>query len=74
MAWVLRFSHQLMRSLQLRTRKGKIVLLGLINYAYDRRTTKHEALWYSHHVQYNKVKVRDVSKEEGGDKCIRINN
>ena len=51
---------------------GRIVLIGLGNSAYDRRTTQHEALWNSHHLRAIKVKVRDVAKEEGGDECIRI--
>ena len=52
--------------------EGKIVLLGIGNSAYDRHTTQHEALWNSNHFRANKVKVSDVSKEEGGYQCIRI--
>ena len=52
--------------------EGIILLLGLGNYGYDRRTTQHEALWNSHHLRANKVKVSNVQEEEDGDQCIRI--
>ena len=56
--------------------EGRVVLLGLGNAAYDRWKTHKESLWNSHHLRANKVTVRTVAKELGGDQfiCIQYGN
>ena len=53
---------------------GSVVLLGIGDASYDRRTTQNESLWDSHHLRSNNVKVDDVAKEAGGDQCMSFKN
>ena len=54
--------------------EGKVVLLGIGEASYDRRTTQYESLWNSHHLRSYNVKVDDVAKEAGGDQCMTFKN
>ena len=45
---------------------GKIVLIGVGDAGYDRRTTQFESLWNIYHMRSNGVIVDDIAKEEGG--------
>ena len=49
---------------------GRVILLGIGEAAFDRRTTQHESLWNSHHLRSHNIVVDDVAKKDGGGQCI----
>ena len=52
--------------------EGRVILIGIVNAAYDRQTTQIESLWNSHHMRSNKVQFSDVARDQGGGQCLRI--
>ena len=55
-----------------RDKDGKVILLGVREAVYDRRTTQHEALLNSHHMRSHGVEVNDVTRSGNGEQCIKV--
>ena len=51
---------------------GKVVLIGVRDAGYDRRTTQFESLWNSYHMRSNGVIVDDIAEEVGRKQSFTI--
>jgi len=51
---------------------GRVVLIGVGEAGYDRRTTQFESLWNIYHMMNNGVIVDDIAKDVGGKQSFTV--